>query len=189
HGTMLPPVARRRGGEPMLRLVVLALASVVGIAAAHEIDRWSVDGGSGRSEGGPFALHATIGQPDAGILTSDRFVIAGGFWFPSFAVTAVDPGGSVLDDRMVVHAATPNPFNPTTHLRLDLPRPTHVKVEIYDLRGRVVRTLLDESRAAGQHHVRWDGRSDGGRGVASGTYLVCVRGAEVVVRQKISLVR
>ncbi len=60
----------------------------------------------------------------------------------------------------------PNPFNPSTSIQFELPRPGHVRLEVTDIRGLVVDLLLDEFRAAGSHLVRWDARRN-----ASGVYF------------------
>jgi subtilisin family serine protease len=67
------------------------------------------------------------------------------------------------------HAA-PNPFNPSTTLRFSLPTTGHAELKIFNVQGRLVRTLVDEVRNAGQNEVRWDGRDHTGRQMASGTY-------------------
>jgi subtilisin family serine protease len=69
-------------------------------------------------------------------------------------------------------AAAPNPFNPRTTLRLELSRARDARLEIVDLRGRLVRTLIRGERlAAGVHARGWDGRGDDGRALPSGLYL------------------
>jgi hypothetical protein len=66
----------------------------------------------------------------------------------------------------------PNPFNPVTTIPFSLKEPGYVSIHIYDVSGRLVRTLLCEVRDAGMHtDVTWDGRSDTGDPVASGIYL------------------
>ncbi len=69
-----------------------------------------------------------------------------------------------------LHGAAPNPFNPATTLRFSLPTAGHARLAIFDVRGRRVRTLVDGPRSAGPGEVRWDGRDQTGRQVASGTY-------------------
>ena len=49
---------------------------------ALEIPWWTVDGGGGAATGAGFAVHGTLGQPDAGVLRGDRFTLTGGFWGP-----------------------------------------------------------------------------------------------------------
>lgn len=86
-------------------------------------------------------------------------------------VTAVDGPPPSLD-RAVLHANAPNPFNPRTTLAFTLPEAGPVTLEIFDARGRRVRTLVDaEVRGPGRHEVVWDGTDASGRSVASGSYV------------------
>lgn len=73
----------------------------------------------------------------------------------------------------------PNPFRDRTNLRLALAREAHVRVGVYDLVGRRVRTLADGVQPAGERTMSWDGRDDRGRTVAAGLYLVRFDGAGV----------
>ena len=66
----------------------------------------------------------------------------------------------------------PNPFNPTTTIPYQLPENSRVLLQIIDLRGAVVRTLVDERMAAGSHRAVWDAKDDGGTPVPSGMYIV-----------------
>ncbi|HOX25878.1 MAG TPA: FlgD immunoglobulin-like domain containing protein [Candidatus Krumholzibacteria bacterium] len=68
--------------------------------------------------------------------------------------------------------AWPNPFNPQTTIAFELARADHARVAVFDLQGRVVRTLVDEDLPAGRHTAVWQGCDDGGRAVASGVYFV-----------------
>ncbi|MEZ4388538.1 MAG: FlgD immunoglobulin-like domain containing protein [Candidatus Krumholzibacteriia bacterium] len=86
-------------------------------------------------------------------------------------------------------AAFPNPFNPLTHLRFDLPTATRVTLRIHDLRGRAVRTLVDSDQAAGRHDVAWDGRDRQGGLLPSGVYLVQLRVGGTVASRKLTLTR
>jgi len=71
-----------------------------------------------------------------------------------------------------VHQNVPNPFNPVTTIAFDLPRPATVTLRVYDLSGRLVRSLVDgEVMEAGRREMAWRGRDDGGRSVAAGVYL------------------
>jgi len=65
----------------------------------------------------------------------------------------------------------PNPFNPETWIRFDLPVRSRVCLRVFDVAGRPVRTLLEADLPAASHEIRWDGRDDTGRPVASGSYF------------------
>ena len=65
----------------------------------------------------------------------------------------------------------PNPFNPTTTLRFDLSMADGVRLEVYDVAGRLVRTLVNADLPAGTHSAVWDGKDVRGAGAASGSYV------------------
>ena len=65
----------------------------------------------------------------------------------------------------------PNPFNPATEFRFDLPRASHVTIEVFNILGQKVKTLVDERRAVGSHVVDWDGKDERGADISSGIYF------------------
>jgi len=79
--------------------------------------------------------------------------------------------GVVVPQAFALDANYPNPFNPTTTIKFALPETQAVKLMVYGVDGRRVATLLNETRAAGNHEVVWTGRNDAGQFVASGTYF------------------
>jgi PKD repeat protein len=79
----------------------------------------------------------------------------------------------------------PNPFNPETTIRFDLPEEAEVRLELFDVLGQRVKVLVDEERPAGRYRLRWDGRNEMGSEVASGVYfyrLVTADGFQAVHR-------
>jgi hypothetical protein len=78
----------------------------------------------------------------------------------------------VIPQMYVLYPNVPNPFNPSTTIRYDVPAGGGaVTLRIYDVSGRLVRTLQDGPQAAGQKTAVWNGRDDRGRGVVSGVYF------------------
>jgi hypothetical protein len=71
-----------------------------------------------------------------------------------------------------LQANIPNPFNPSTRIHFELARRTNVTVAVYDITGRLVRTLVNENLNAGRHSELWQGRDRQGRLVPSGSYYV-----------------
>jgi flagellar hook assembly protein FlgD len=65
-----------------------------------------------------------------------------------------------------------------------VPRPGHVRLSIYDVAGRLVRTLVNEPRPEGLHSVSWEGRDESGRSVASGVYLSRMEAGDFVATQR-----
>jgi M6 family metalloprotease-like protein len=81
-------------------------------------------------------------------------------------------GVAVVPAReLVLEQNIPNPFNPRTSIRFYLPTRTRVRLDVYDVRGALVRRLAEGSYDAGPHAVEWDGTDRSGNGVASGFYV------------------
>ncbi len=83
----------------------------------------------------------------------------------------------------------PNPFNPSTTIAFALPKPVDVAIHIYNLTGRLVKTLLNESKQAGRYEVVWDGRNNNAEAVGSGTYFYVVLAGERQVMKKMVLLK
>ncbi len=97
---------------------------------------------------------------------------------------------SDLPERSFLAANYPNPFNPQTVLSFGLTEPARTSLVIYDLSGRVVRRLVsDEDLAAGVHSYRWQGRDDGGKIVAAGTYLYRIQAGTYVATRKMTMLK
>ena len=103
-------------------------------------------------------------------------------------VSAVDgetlPSASLLSLR-----AVPNPFNPLTTIRFEMPQSGPVKLAVFDAAGRVVRVLIDGELPAGAREAAWDGRDAAGRIMPSGGYLVRLEAGGLVGTLRLTLVR
>lgn len=94
----------------------------------------------------------------------------------------------VPETQQLAFACYPNPFNPATRLEYTIPAPGHLSLKIYDVRGALVRTLLDDQVQAGGH-VMWDGTDNDGAQVSSGVYFSEARmGGETKIT-KMALIR
>ena len=131
----------------------------VGFVGVHTGGGSPCGGGTGCEEIGPFA--APVGAPDIGAPPSTTR-LAGIF---------------------------PNPFSGETTVHLDVERLMTVRVSVFDVAGRQIRTLEDRSVAAGRHSVQWDGRDASGRSAAAGIYFVRLQGDGVDETGKVTLLR
>jgi hypothetical protein len=86
-------------------------------------------------------------------------------------------------------AVAPNPFNPSTTVSLTLPKSGEVTIQIFDPRGRLVRTLHRGGLGAGPHDFEWDGTDRTGASVASGVYLVKARHEGGAMTRKVAMVK
>jgi hypothetical protein len=85
--------------------------------------------------------------------------------------------------------AVPNPCNPMSEIRFSLAAPADVALDIFDVRGRKVKTCFKGSADAGDHQSRWDGSDDAGRIMPSGVYLVRLRAGAREESMRLTLVR
>ena len=90
--------------------------------------------------------------------------------------------GNLLPTTVELLPNYPNPFNPITKIRFDLPVDKQVKLEVFNILGRKVKTLYDAAAVAGQHTVIWDGTNDENTPVAAGIYIYRLQAWEVAER-------
>lgn len=83
----------------------------------------------------------------------------------------------------------PNPFNPVTYVEFVLDRTTPANVRVYDISGRIVRTLVNETLSTGKHRAIWDGRDDRGAAVASGVYVCRLEAEGKIATRKMVLLK
>jgi hypothetical protein len=91
--------------------------------------------------------------------------------FSFFISTGVEGMYTGLPTDYGLSQNSPNPFNPTTTIPYRLPNGERVVLQVMDVQGRLVRTLVDDYVPAGHYSVVWDSRDDGGRIVPSGLYI------------------
>lgn len=103
--------------------------------------------------------------------------------------TGVGDGVADLPGNPVTLHVHPNPFNPRTMLTLTLAAPDHIEIAIYDLQGRLVRSLVNGPVPAGQATVFWDGTDATGRPRGSGVYLARCTGNRIKASRKLVLTR
>jgi len=98
-------------------------------------------------------------------------------------------GTEVVPQRCILYGNVPNPFNAFTTIPFDLSFSGRVRLGVYDVLGRKVKTLLDDEREAGSWTVRWDGRDDAGYPAASGRYVYRFRAGTFSDSKTMTLIR
>lgn len=94
-----------------------------------------------------------------------------------------------LPTDFVLSQNYPNPCNPETEIKYQLPEATTVTLKIYNLMGQEVRTLLNKEEVAGYHVVRWNGKDEQGLVLASGIYIYRIEAGSFAVSKKLALIR
>ncbi|MFZ0390572.1 MAG: T9SS type A sorting domain-containing protein, partial [Calditrichia bacterium] len=96
----------------------------------------------------------------------------------------------LLPAKFILHNNYPNPFNPVTHISFQLPRDVKVDLEIFNILGQRVKTLLDNQYTpAGRHILQWDGRNNRGVQLSSGVYILRIQAADYVAHKKLILLK
>ena len=95
----------------------------------------------------------------------------------------------LLPVTYILHQNYPNPFNPVTTLRYDLPENSLVNVTVYDMLGRQVKTLINQTQDAGYRSIVWDATNDYGKPVSAGIYLYQIQAGEYISTKKMILLK
>lgn len=104
-------------------------------------------------------------------------------------VTSVENELTVIPQEFALYQNYPNPFNPETTIRYQLPESANVFVNIYNLKGQLVRTLVNENKEAGRHETVWDARHETGQSIPSGVYFYRIQAGDFVEVKKLTLLR
>ncbi|MGB6648436.1 MAG: T9SS type A sorting domain-containing protein, partial [Bacteroidota bacterium] len=108
-------------------------------------------------------------------------------------ITSVDEDDLLVDGTVpldyALHQNYPNPFNPSTTITYDVPSAGLIGLEIYNVLGQKVRTLLNEVRTAGTWQAVWNGTDDGGNLVPSGIYFYRLSSSDVSITKKMMLLK
>jgi flagellar hook assembly protein FlgD len=108
----------------------------------------------------------------------------GTFVFLHEVTTSIGPPAT-----FALHTNFPNPFNPATTISFDVPMTATIDLQVFDLNGHLVRTLLHEEREPGRHRLVWDGKNANGEGSASGIYLVRLKSGDFVKTIRATLMK
>jgi len=95
----------------------------------------------------------------------------------------------VVPATFTLHQNFPNPFNPITTLRYDLPKDNFVMLTVYDMLGREIAQLVNSNQQAGFKSVQWDATDSMGRPVSAGVYLYQIQAGEYVQTKKMVLLK
>jgi hypothetical protein len=133
------------------------------------------------SAGSLFTLHFAPGsdgfEPPFSIISADFSDNNGQKIEPNYDFGGIDDRGDVeTPSAKMVLTSSPNPFNSSTSIFLDLPAAGQYQLEVYDILGRKVKNLINGYHPAGATRIIWNGHDDADGEIASGTYFVRLQG-------------
>lgn len=147
---------------------------------------WSFRWTAPAAGAGDVTVYVATNAANGNFLSSGDRIYADSFRFTEQGLTDVGRAPLAVATLM---GNFPNPFNPRTAIRFALPEAMPVRLAVYAVDGRLVRTLVQGTRAAGEHEVVWDGLDEAGRGQPSGTYLYVMDAGIVRETGRMTLVR
>ncbi|NUO84093.1 right-handed parallel beta-helix repeat-containing protein, partial [candidate division KSB1 bacterium] len=139
-----------------------------------------------------FAVFYSEGLHTVRLTVNDGFNTLELLWSVQVGVTSVETEEAALPTSFKLEQAYPNPFHAgagMSTITLQLPRTSEVHLQVYDLLGRQVRTLLAAKKSAGVHRLAWNGKDDAGRLLPNGVYVVKLIAGAFHATQKIMLMR
>jgi hypothetical protein len=107
----------------------------------------------------------------------------------NLTVVAVGEGDDTITPATLITGICPKPFNPSTEIRFELAKNAFTELNVYNVRGQKVRTLLKEDIAAGEHKIIWDGRNNQNLNVGSGIYYLQLKSADTCLTRKMILMK
>ena len=96
---------------------------------------------------------------------------------------------NILPQEYTLHQNYPNPFNPNTSMNFDLPKDGLVNITIYDMMGRIVKTLVNGSQTAGFKTIQWNATNDRNEPVSAGMYIYTIQAGEFRQTRKMVLLK
>lgn len=158
--------------SPLALLVLLACPGVRGAEAGpYTMDKVAFSGGQTSSVAVGYSLTGGAGQPLVASSSGGSYQLQSGFWaLPNQGTTDIpDEVTPLVTGRL---RSSPNPFSGRAGITFQLGSPGHVSLEIFDVRGARVRTLVDRRMDAGRYQLPWDGRDGDGAALPAGVYWI-----------------
>ena len=122
-----------------------------------------------------------------GLLSIDEMMISFGLYFTGEQLA--NDKYDLLPGELSLHSNFPNPFNPITTIQYSLPEDGSVNIFIYDVAGRLVKTLISSIQSSGYKSIQWDGTNNKNEAVAGGVYFYTLEVEELRQTKKMLLLK
>jgi hypothetical protein len=168
-------------------ILIVAVFAIHASIMAQFVIRQSVFGNGGMTISDSLTYRAitTLGQTFIGQVEDEKHKMSGGFYYMTGVLTAIDPlSDENLPGEFRLDQNYPNPFNPITTIQFTVPKHTNVKLQLYDLLGRKVGTLVDEELEPGEYKYIFNAS-----GFASGVYFYHMEADRFIQVKKLILLK
>ena len=134
--------------------------------AQYQITQAVIGNGGNLVSNAAYQMGATLGQAFIGRIQNASNVQEIGFWYTANVYVGIENTDDLLPKKFELYQNYPNPFNPVTHIKYAVPKPSRVRIEIYNILGQRMQTLLNEEKPPGYYVVEFEASS-----MASGFYI------------------
>ena len=138
---------------------------------------------------GTFDVTATLYgyEPDiaTGVVVEEGLITSG----VDFTLEAIVGADDIITAKTELLNNYPNPFNPETNIAFSLKEAGHVMIDVYNMKGQLVKTLINEHLDAAYHVVTWNGKDNSGKSVSSGVYFYKMKAEKYTATKKMILMK
>jgi len=174
----------------MLKLatvLVCLVTATAGIAQTVSVGQQVSSGGI--ASDGVYTSVSSFGETLVGSASDGTYTSVSGSYTTTTLAVDVESGGEPLPYTWSLAQNYPNPFNPSTTIEFSLERASRVRLQVFNILGRVVVNLHEGMLAAGPHAIVWDGRDESGESVSTGIYLYRLEAADYTQSKKMMLLK
>ncbi len=129
-----------------------------------------------------WTVYANDGMDETEAINGPRSITFDAGW-------ALGIDDDLLPEVFALHQNYPNPFNPVTTIRFDVPEESHIRLDVYNILGQRVQTLVNGNMQPGFHVIRWNGTNDTGTPLASGMYIYRIHSSKFTAVKKLVLMK
>jgi hypothetical protein len=122
-----------------------------------------------------------------GVVSNENYDLPKVWWVNVTGGTGIN--NDIVNSKAVLYQNIPNPFNPETSIKFSLVQSGHSLLEIYNIKGQLIKTLVNNDLVAGEHSFIWNGKNEKGDQVASGIYLYNLRTQDISIQKKAILLK
>lgn len=174
------------------KLLIILLLIFVSIGLAQFQCNWySLNSGGGTLTSANYLTTVSLNQTAIGSMTSSNLLAYLGFWYPGIVTgIAEDKSDEIINSNTLItklFKAKPNPFRTQTEIRYSLAAAEKVSLFIYDISGRIVKSLVNGKINPGIYSINWNGKNDRGQQVSAGIYFYQLKTKDYTKTNKILL--
>ncbi|MCP4633667.1 MAG: T9SS type A sorting domain-containing protein [candidate division Zixibacteria bacterium] len=166
-------------------IIIMLLAFAVSANAANYHNEWVMIGSAGGvASADGIKNYAIINQSTLGEITDGKYINKAGLLMAFNPFEKPENGDIQLPRHFELSQNYPNPFNPATTIKYALPIDSDVRLEVYNLLGQKVETLIDGKHHAGYHTIIWNGNH-----YASGIYFYAMHAGDNTLKKRMTLLK